>query len=63
MLLGSSGSGKTTLLRIIAGVVAPDAGSVTVDDLSVKLQDSCGLADRLGYMTQEGGLFPHLTVE
>jgi osmoprotectant transport system ATP-binding protein len=63
VLLGSSGSGKTTLLRIIAGVVAPDAGSVTVDGLRVKLQDSCGLADRLGYMTQEGGLFPHLTVE
>lgn len=63
VLLGSSGSGKTTLLRIIAGVVAPDTGSVTVDGLRVKLQESCGLADRLGYMTQEGGLFPHLTVE
>ena len=40
VLLGSSGSGKTTLLRIIAGVVAPDAGSVTVDGLRVKLQES-----------------------
>ena len=61
VLLGSSGSGKTTLLRIIAGTVAPDHGQVRVDDVTVIAQDPCPLADRLGYMTQEGGLFPHLT--
>jgi osmoprotectant transport system ATP-binding protein len=61
VLLGSSGSGKTTLLRMIAGTLAPDEGSVTVDAVRVVVQDPCPLADRLGYMTQEGGLFPHLT--
>ena len=60
VLLGSSGSGKTTLLKLIAGTLAPDAGSVTVDGVRVAVEDPCPLADRLGYMTQEGGLFPHL---
>lgn len=61
VLLGSSGSGKTTLLRMIAGTLSPDEGLVTVDGVRVVVQDPCPLADRLGYMTQEGGLFPHLT--
>ncbi len=60
VLLGCSGSGKTTLLKLIAGTLAPDAGSVTVDGVQVVVADPCPLADRLGYMTQEGGLFPHL---
>lgn len=60
VLLGSSGSGKTTLLRLIAGTVAPDSGVITVDGVKVEVRDPCLLADRLGYMTQEGGLFPHL---
>lgn len=60
VLLGSSGSGKTTLLRLIAGTLCPDAGTITVDGVTVQVRDPCMLADRLGYMTQEGGLFPHL---
>lgn len=60
VLLGSSGSGKTTLLRLIAGTAAPDSGVITVDGVKVEVRDPCLLADRLGYMTQEGGLFPHL---
>ena len=61
VLLGSSGSGKTTLLRMIAGILAPDAGTVDVGGVRVEVKDPCALADRLGYMTQEGGLFPHLS--
>jgi osmoprotectant transport system ATP-binding protein len=61
VLLGSSGSGKTTLLRMISGTLAPDFGTVLVDDVKVEVRDPCLLADRMGYMTQEGGLFPHLT--
>lgn len=61
VLLGSSGSGKTTLLRLIAGILAPDEGTVSVDGTAVEVADPCPLADRLGYMTQEGGLFPHMT--
>src|SRR5262249_9821353 len=63
VLLGGSGSGKTTLLRMIAGTLAPDAGVVIVDGVRVEVRDPCALADRLGYMTQEGGLFPHLSAE
>ena len=60
VLLGSSSSGKTTLLKLIAGTLAPNQGSVTVHGVRVTVADPCPPADRLGYMTQEGGLFPHL---
>jgi iron(III) transport system ATP-binding protein len=63
-VLGSSGSGKTTLLRIIAGFERPRAGQVS---LAGRVIDGPGqhLAPerrRLGYVPQEGALFPHLTV-
>jgi osmoprotectant transport system ATP-binding protein len=61
VLLGSSGSGKTTMLKLIAGTLAPDTGTVEVDGVRVEVRDPPPLADRVGYMTQEGGLFPHLT--
>jgi iron(III) transport system ATP-binding protein len=59
-VLGPSGCGKTTLLRIVAGFVAPDAGAVALDGRSV-----LGLPPeqrRIGYVSQEGSLFPHLSV-
>jgi osmoprotectant transport system ATP-binding protein len=62
VLLGASGSGKTTLLKLIAGTLAPTSGTVRVDGVPVEVRDPVMLSDRLGYMTQEGGLFPHLTV-
>jgi osmoprotectant transport system ATP-binding protein len=63
VLLGPSGSGKTTLLRMIAGTVAPDTGAVFVEGARVRVTDPVQLSDRLGYMRQEGGLFPHLTAK
>jgi osmoprotectant transport system ATP-binding protein len=63
VLLGASGCGKTTLLRLIAGTIAPDSGTVTIDGSPVVVTDPCPLAAQVGYMTQEGGLFPHLTAE
>ncbi len=60
VFLGSSGCGKTTLLRIIAGTIAPDGGEVRIDDEIVQVADPCPMAHKLGFMTQEGGLFPHL---
>jgi iron(III) transport system ATP-binding protein len=64
-ILGASGSGKTTLLRIIAGFERPDAGHVrlgatTVDDAERVFVPS--ERRRIGYVPQEGALFPHLSV-
>lgn len=62
VLLGSSGSGKSTLLRMILGLVAPDAGEVLVDGGPVTPGRRAHLVGRVGYVVQEGGLYPHLTV-
>ncbi len=64
-ILGPSGSGKTTLLRLLAGFERADAGTVTIGDTVVD-SPSVHLAPerrRIGYVPQEGSLFPHLTVE
>ncbi len=60
-LLGSSGSGKSTVLRLILGLTAPDAGTVRVDGQSVEAATRDALVARMGYVVQDGGLYPHLT--
>lgn len=62
-LLGRSGSGKTTLLRMVNGLVRPTAGEVLVSGKSVKNVDLIELRRVIGYVIQETGLFPHMTVE
>jgi osmoprotectant transport system ATP-binding protein len=62
VLLGSSGSGKSTLLRIVLGLVAADAGEALVDGAPVTPAARRHLVGRVGYVVQEGGLYPHLTV-
>jgi ABC-2 type transport system ATP-binding protein len=59
-LLGPNGAGKTTLIRAIVGLVAPDAGSVTV--LGRRMPD-IDLLRNIGYMTQQAALYPGLSVE
>jgi molybdate transport system ATP-binding protein len=65
-VFGPSGSGKTTLANVIAGLIAPDRGRIALDD--TVLFDSAARIDvpahrrRIGYVFQEGRLFPHLTV-
>src|SRR2546428_14081822 len=59
-LLGPNGAGKTTLIRAIVGLVAPDAGSVTV--LGRRMPDVDNLRN-VGYMTQQAALYPGLSVE
>lgn len=62
-LIGSSGSGKTTLLRITLRLIDLDHGSVTVDGQPLAQVGPEAWADRIGYVPQDGGLFPHLTGE
>jgi osmoprotectant transport system ATP-binding protein len=60
-LIGSSGSGKSTLLRLLLGLDWPDEGRVLADGKPLQRQDCLALRRRVGYVTQDGGLFPHLT--
>jgi len=61
-LIGPSGCGKTTLLRMVNALVAPDAGRVLVGGQDVQSLDPVALRRRIGYVIQQIGLFPHLTV-
>ena len=63
-IVGSSGCGKTTLLRLIAGFETPDAGSVSIAGAEVSGPDTFVPAHRreVGFVAQDGALFPHLTV-
>jgi len=62
-LLGRSGSGKTTLLRMVNGLVTPTSGEVLVAGKPVPREDVVTLRRSIGYVIQETGLFPHMTVE
>lgn len=61
VLIGPSGSGKSTLLRIIIGLTEPDVGTVTIDGRRLSPENVQYLRQQMGYVIQEGGLFPHLT--
>jgi len=61
VLLGSSGSGKSTVLRVILGLVKPDRGEVTVEGIVVTDSTRAEPVRRMGYVVQDGGLYPHLT--
>jgi osmoprotectant transport system ATP-binding protein len=63
ILLGRSGSGKTTALRLINGMILPTSGEVRVDGKTTVDWDLVRLRRGNGYVIQEGGLFPHFTVE
>ncbi|MCL4553012.1 MAG: ATP-binding cassette domain-containing protein [Candidatus Marsarchaeota archaeon] len=60
-LIGPSGCGKSTLLRLIIGLTYPDAGTVYFKDTQVAPDVVLSLRRQMGYVIQEGGLFPHLT--
>jgi osmoprotectant transport system ATP-binding protein len=59
-LIGSSGSGKTTLLRITLGLIPFDKGYVKINDQALLSFSPVQWADRIGYVPQDGGLFPHI---
>ena len=62
VLLGPSGCGKSTLLRTINRLVTPGSGTVLVDGRDVSRIDAVQLRRGIGYVIQEIGLFPHMTV-
>ncbi len=61
-LVGSSGSGKSTLLKMVNRLVEPSAGRVLIGGADVEAQEVHALRRRIGYVFQNIGLFPHLTV-
>ncbi len=61
-LVGRSGAGKSTLLKLINGLLRPDSGAVIVEGRNTRDWDPFLLRRRIGYVLQEVGLFPHLTV-
>ncbi|MDT0498144.1 ATP-binding cassette domain-containing protein [Algiphilus sp. W345] len=61
-LIGSSGSGKSTVLRLLLGLERPDSGRVSVDGQALDDCDLDAIRHRIGYVIQDGGLFPHLSV-
>lgn len=62
-VIGRSGCGKTTMLRMINGLQIPDTGKVLVEGQDVAKADLIALRRRSGYVIQNKGLFPHMTVE
>ncbi|MFQ5410955.1 MAG: ATP-binding cassette domain-containing protein [Phycisphaerae bacterium] len=61
VLIGPSGCGKSTILRLIIGLIAPDRGAVQFEGAEINPVAALELRRRMGYVIQDGGLFPHLT--
>lgn len=62
MLLGTSGSGKTTLLRMVNRLIEPTSGAIFIDEKNILEENPIELRRRIGYIIQQIGLFPHMTV-
>ena len=61
VLIGPSGCGKSTLLRLMVGLITPDDGQVIINDAPLTPANVQGRRHEIGYVIQDGGLFPHLT--
>jgi len=61
VLIGPSGCGKSTLLRVLIGLITPDAGRVVIGETPLTPSNAEALRHAIGYVIQDGGLFPHLT--
>jgi osmoprotectant transport system ATP-binding protein len=63
VIVGPSGCGKTTLLKTVNRLYEPTGGRVLLNDQDIRSQSVTGLRRRIGYVIQQVGLFPHMTVE
>lgn len=63
VLIGPSGCGKTTLLKMMNGLIKPDSGEIRIKGKELKAWDPITLKRNIGYVIQQVGLFPHLTIE
>ena len=61
VLIGPSGCGKSTILRLIIGLQLPDAGNIRFAGQPLEPEKLPALRQRMGYVLQDGGLFPHLS--
>jgi osmoprotectant transport system ATP-binding protein len=61
VLIGPSGCGKSTLLRLVIRLIEPESGEIRFDDVPMTAANIDEFRRRIGYVIQEGGLFPHLT--
>ncbi len=62
-VIGRSGCGKTTMLKLMNGLLLPDTGKICVEGIELQSADLIALRRRIGYVIQNKGLFPHMTVE
>lgn len=62
-ILGSSGSGKTTTLKMVNRLIEPNNGQIEINDKEIKEYDLIELRRKIGYVVQQIGLFPHITIE
>lgn len=62
-VIGRSGCSKTTMLKLMNGLLTPDTGKVYVEGKNIAETDIISLRRRIGYVIQNRGLFPHMTVE
>jgi osmoprotectant transport system ATP-binding protein len=62
-IIGESGCGKTTLLKMINRLIKPTSGTISIDGKSIGSMDEVALRRKIGYVIQQTGLFPHMTVK
>ena len=63
VFLGPSGCGKTTTLKMINKLISPTSGKILIDEIEIEKANSIDLRRNIGYVIQQTGLFPHLTIK